>query len=135
MGSPARTTSSNAILSVRSDSASFSRARRNAGSSAEASIMPSKVVFACKGRASNPAKSVAVSDAGLPSLQIKMFIANSQLAARDQGINNDDGADQRQRHKRQADLRPGEVLGRNRPNLRANGGAGVHDQRDQNIDV
>ncbi len=49
---------------------------------------------------------------------------------------NDDGcADQRQRDKSESDFRAGEILRCERADLCANGRAGVHDQRDQDIDI
>src|SRR4029077_15969329 len=41
----------------------------------------------------------------------------------------------RQWHEREPDFRAGEILRRNRADLRADGGPGVHNERDQNVDV
>lgn len=50
-------------------------------------------------------------------------------------VDDDDGADQRQRHKGEPNFLAGKILGANGADLRADGRARVHDERDQNIDV
>ena len=52
-----------------------------------------------------------------------------------QGVNNDGRANQRQRHESEADFWTGKILGRDRADLRADGGAGVHNERDQNVHI
>jgi len=44
-------------------------------------------------------------------------------------------ANQWERNKGEADFRASEILRRDRAQLRADGSAGVHDKRNQNIDV
>src|SRR5207248_8903518 len=87
------------------------------------------------GPASKPPSLVALSAAGFPSLQIRIFIAELQFVSGNQGVNDNGCANQRQRHEGQANFRPSEILRRNRADLRANGRARVHDERDQNINV
>ena len=77
---------------------------------------------------------MAVSADGIPSLQIKIFI-DYNLWPVTERVNHDRRADQRQRHEGEPNLRSGEILRSNRADLRADRCAGVHDERDQNIDV
>ncbi len=51
----------------------------------------------------------------------------------EQSINDDGCADQRQRHEREPNFWAGEVLCGNGTDLRADGRAGVHHERDQNV--
>src|SRR6266436_7582486 len=97
--------------------------------------MPSSVVSAWSGPASDAPNRVALSAAGIPSLQIKIFMAKLQFGTGHERVNNDYGADQRERHEGEPNFRTGEILRRNRADLRANGGPGVHNERDQNVDV
>src|SRR5205085_6384020 len=135
IGSPARITICGETLSARSKFACASSASRNGCSSAGSSAIPSSVVSARAARASMPPMRVASSAAGLPSLQIKIFMSILQLVSGEECVNNDCGADQRQRHKGEPDFRSRKILGRNRADLRADRRAGVHHERDQNIDV
>ena len=50
-------------------------------------------------------------------------------------INDYRRADHRQRHKSEADLRASEILRGNHADLRPDDGAGVHDERNQDIHV
>src|SRR6266404_4769870 len=97
--------------------------------------MPSSVVSAWSGPASDAPSFVALSAAGIPSLQIKIFMAKLQFVTGHECVNDNGGADQRQWHEGEPDFRTGEILRRNRADLSADGSAGVHDERDQNIDV
>ena len=49
----------------------------------------------------------------------------------EQSINHDGCADERQRDKSESNFRAGEILGADGADLRADGRAGVHDQRDR----
>src|SRR5437762_718814 len=51
------------------------------------------------------------------------------------GVNDNGRADQRQRHKGEANLRAGEILRRYRTELRADGSAGMHHQGNQYVYV
>ena len=50
-------------------------------------------------------------------------------------VNHDRGPNQRKRNKKQPDLWSGKILSCDRANLGANGGAGVHNECNENIDV
>ena len=52
-----------------------------------------------------------------------------EMMARDQAIDDEAGAEKRQRHEREADAHAVKILGQGRADLRADGRAGVHDQR------
>ena len=52
-----------------------------------------------------------------------------------QSVDHDGRADQRERNKGQPNFWPGKVLRGNGANLRADGRARVHDQRDQDVHV
>src|SRR5205085_8201683 len=134
IGSPDRTTVSGEIPKRRSFSASLSSASRNGFSSAGVSKIPSNVVSALVGAATRPATKTGLSAGSEPSLQIRIRI-RLELVSGEEGVNDDGGADQRQWHESEPDLGTGEILGRDRADLRTNRGAGVHDERDQNIDV
>src|SRR6266852_7911680 len=95
---------------TRNHSACFSSASRNDASSLALSAMPRSVVSACSGAANDAPKRVALSAAGFPSLQIRIFI-RLQFVAGHQRVNDDGCADERQRHERQPDFRAGEILG------------------------
>jgi hypothetical protein len=53
----------------------------------------------------------------------------------EEAVDDDSGADQRQRDEGDADAGAGEVLGQGRADLRADGRAGVHDERDEDVDA
>src|SRR6266481_4107432 len=97
--------------------------------------MPSSVVSAWSGPASDAPSFVALSAAGIPSLQIKIFMAKLQFVTGHERVNDNGGADQWQRYEREADFGTGKILGRNRADLSADRRARVHDECDQNIDV
>src|SRR5882724_9090682 len=97
--------------------------------------MPRRVVSACSGPASDAPSFVALSAAGIPSLQIKIFMAKLQFVTSHECVNNDSRADQRQRNEGEPNFRAGEILRRNRADLRADGGPGVHNERDEDVDV
>src|SRR6266853_4255556 len=119
---------------ARNHSACFSSASRNDRSSSAFSAMPSRVVSARDGAASKAPNRVAASAAGFPSLQIRIFI-RLQFVAGHQRVNDDGRADQRQRDEGEPYFRAGKILSRDRADLSADRSAGVHDERDQNIDV
>src|SRR5437667_11226498 len=97
--------------------------------------MPRSVVLAWRGPASDAPSLVALSAAGIPSLQIKIFMAKLQFVAGHEGVNDNGGADQRQRNEGQPNFRAGKILSRDRADLRADGGPGVHNERDEDVDV
>src|SRR5882724_94679 len=97
--------------------------------------MPRSVVSARNGSANDAPRRVALSAAGIPSLQIKIFMAKLQFVTGHECVNDNGGADQRQRNEGEPNFRTGEILRRNRADLRANGGPGVHNERDENVDV
>src|SRR5437879_11099186 len=97
--------------------------------------MPRSVVSAWSGPANDAPRRVALSAAGIPSLQIKIFMAKLQFVTGHECVNNDGGADQRQGHESEPDFRAGEILRRNCADLRADGGPGVHNERDEDVDV
>src|SRR5437588_12925841 len=119
----------------RNHSACFSSASRNLGSSSAFSAMPSRVVSTCDGPASNAPNGVALSAAGIPSLQIKIFMADLQFVACEQCVNDNGCADQWEGHEREPYFRTRKILSRDRADLRADRSAGVHHERDQNINV
>src|SRR5438874_7804100 len=96
--------------------------------------MPRSVVSACSGPANRPPRRVALSAAGIPSLQIKMRIKLNLVAA-DERVNHDRRTNQWKWHKGEPDFGPGKILGRYRTDLRADGGTGVHDERNQNVHI
>jgi len=55
--------------------------------------------------------------------------------AADHRINDNDCADQRQRNESEPNFRAGKILRRDGADLRADGSASVHNQRDQDVDV
>src|SRR3954470_24676379 len=134
IGSPARTTISGETPKRRSFPASLSSASRNGFSSSGLSEIPSNVVSALVGPATSPATMTGLSAGSVPSLQIRIRI-RLEFVSRDEGVDDDGGADERQRHKSEPDFWAREILGRNRADLRADGSPGVHDERDQNVDV
>src|SRR3954463_12396531 len=134
IGSPPRTTSSGETLKRRSFSASLSSAWRNGFSSCGVSKIPSRVVSDLVGAATNPATMTGLSAGSVPSLQIRIRI-RLEFVSGEEGVNDDGRADQRQRDKGEPDFGAGEILGRDRSDLRANRRSGMHDEGDQNIDV
>ena len=52
-----------------------------------------------------------------------------------QRVNDNAGADERKRNKGEPNFRASKLLGGDRADLRTHGGAGIHHQGDQNIDV
>ncbi len=62
-------------------------------------------------------------------------MAELQFVACQQCVNDNGRADQRERHEREPEFRAGKILSRNRADLRADRSAGVHDERDQDVDV
>src|SRR5437899_7735645 len=97
--------------------------------------MPRSVVSARNGSANDAPRRVALSAAGIPSLQIKIFMAKLQFVTGHERVNDNGGADQWQGHEGETDFRAGKILGRNCADLRANGGPGVHNKGDQNVDI
>src|SRR5439155_8704397 len=95
---------------ARNHSACFSSALRNARSSAAFAAMPRRVVSACSGAASNAPRRVALSAAGFPSLQIKIFMAQLQFVAGHQRVNDNGSANYWQGDEREPNLRPREIL-------------------------
>src|SRR5438270_9998415 len=134
IGSPARTTISGEMPNRPSFSASLSRASRSDFSSPDISAIPSKVVAAFVGAATSPPSRIGLSAGSVPSLQIRMRI-KLKFVTGHKRVNHDGRADQWQRNKSEPDFWSREILGRDRADLRPDRRAGVHDQRDQNIDV
>src|ERR1700736_1928025 len=97
--------------------------------------MPRSVVSAGSGPASNAPSFVALSAAGIPSLQIKIFMARLQFVTSHECVNNDSGADQRQGHEGDSDLQNGKIVTQKRADRTAGRSAGVHHQRNKNVDV
>ena len=90
--------------------------------------------FGCeRTSASNPTMSIAVCAEGVPSLQIK--ISWLEFVAGHQRVDDYRRADQRQRHKSEADLRTREILRSDHADLRPDYCARVHDQRDQDVHI
>src|SRR5437870_9888176 len=112
---------------LRSNCACLCSASRSACSSCDVSAMPSSVVSAFSGPASNPPRWIAVSADCVPSLQIKIFIGLEFVSGHER-INHDGRADQWQRDKGKTDFRTGKILCRDCAYLRADGCARVHDQ-------
>ena len=69
------------------------------------------------------------------AVAFKVFMAELQFMACEKRVNDNGRADQWQRHEREPDFRAGKILSRNRADLRAYRSAGVHHERDQNINV
>src|SRR5207249_4215487 len=104
---------------------------------AESSPMPKMVVSALFAAAMSPPKRTTFSAWLEPSLQIKIFtrVLSFEMMAGDQAVDDDRRADERQRHERQPDARPAEIFRAHRADLRADGRAGVHHQRDEDVHV
>src|SRR5881394_4452450 len=106
-----------------------------------ASMIPSKVTSAWQPAAIAAPSLIALSACSEPSLQINIFIFKtfpdysfSRMSAQ-QPMNDNHRPDQWKRNKGHADARPDKKLRAGGPDLRANGSAGVHDQRNQNIHI
>src|SRR5437588_1619217 len=134
IGSPPRTTISGETPNRPSFFASLARASRSDFSSPDISAIPSKVVAALVGAATSPPRRIGLSAGSVPSLQIRMRIKVKFVTGHER-VNHDGRADQRQRDKSEPDFRSREILGRDRTDLRSDGRARMHDERDQNIDV
>src|SRR2546421_2678521 len=134
-------------LSRKSCWAFFSESKMRPSSPAF-SVMPRIVVSALHAPAIVAAKRTAFSAGWDASLQIKIFIteflackfasprklpwcarrpgASFHVLAGEQTVNDNRRADQRQRHERQANLRPAKILRRRGADLRADGRSRVH---------
>src|SRR5258705_10443934 len=101
------------------------------------SPMPSRVTSARHPAAIIAPRRTACSAWGDPSLQIRIFIANSSFAGMPgkQAVQQDRSADQRQRDERHPDPRTDNKLGERGADLRSDRGSGMHYQGSQNIHV
>src|SRR3989440_10888778 len=136
-GSPVLVSNSTGIFF--SASASWLRvsASRIALAFALASMIPNKVTSAMQPTAMEAPTFIACSACGEPSLQISIFMRGSSamMPSSQQTVNQQHRSQQRQRDEGHAQPRAGEELSAGCADLRANRGAGVHHQGNQDIDV
>src|ERR1039457_365495 len=102
------------------------------------STMPRMDVSAWHAAAINAPNRTAFSAWLEPSLQKRIFmgvVILFEMVARDQAIDDQAGTEERQRHEREPDAHAVKILGQGRADLRADGCARVHDQRDEDVHV
>src|ERR1017187_1227945 len=102
------------------------------------STMPKMDASAWHAAAINAPNRTAFSAWLEPSLQKRIFMGVAilfEMVARHQAIDDQTGSEERQRHEGEPDADAVKILGQGRADLRADGRAGVHDQRDQDVHV
>src|ERR1035441_10947110 len=102
------------------------------------STMPRMDTSAWQAAAINAPNRTAFSAWLEPSLEKRFFmgfVILFEMVARDQAIDDQAGSEERQRHEREPDADAVKILGQGCADLRADGRARVHDERDQDVDV
>src|ERR1051326_3262167 len=140
MGSPVLVTISAGIFWLSRTCCARVRAAMIKSDFPEDSLMPSKVTFASHATANSPARRTARSACSEPSVQASIFTAMSPslravVVACQQSIKHNAYSNQGQGNEGQANPGPDKELSERGADLSADGGAGVHDQRNQNVYV